>query len=84
MRPEKWIFRILQETQEEGFKPCGDVRITDNEIVFRRAQVTTEINIGERTAPESFTFARNRWLAEDQPARSKPRLPTEEKDGRYE
>jgi hypothetical protein len=81
--PEKWIFRILQETSGERFSPCRNVKITDNKIVFRRAQVQTEINIGANTAPETFTFANNHWFAEDRPDRSKPKLPAEESGGVY-
>jgi len=81
--PEKWIFRILQETSGERFPPCRNVRITDNKIIFRRAQVQIEINIGANTAPETFTFTSNRWFAEDRPDRSKPKLPAAESGGVY-
>ena len=81
--PTKWIFRILQETQEPGFIPCRNVLIKGNRITFRRAQVQTEINIGGGTAPETFRFEKNRWLAEDKPTASKPRLPVMELDGSY-
>ncbi len=81
--PEKWIFRILQETTAEGFAPCRSVLAKDNKIVFRRAQVQIEINIGGGTEPESFRFEGNRWFASDRPQASKPRLPSEEKNGIY-
>lgn len=81
--PTKWIFRILQETREPGFVPCRNVLIKDNRIVFRRAQVPTEINIGDGTAPGTFRFENNRWFAEDRPQSSKPKLPVEEKNGVY-
>lgn len=81
--PEKWVFRILQETTEEGFVPCRKVLLENNAIVFRRAQVGTEVNIGAMTAPETFRFVKNRWFAEDRPDRSKPTLPTDEQDGSY-
>ncbi len=81
--PEKWIFRILQETSGDRFTPCRNVNITDNKIIFRRAQVPIEINIGANNAPETFTFANNHWFAEDRPDRSKPRLPAEESSGVY-
>lgn len=84
LRPEKWIFRVLQETKAAGFAPCGNVRIFDNEIIFRRENVVNELNIGPGTAPETFVFARNRWFAEDQPSRSKPNLPVAEEDGKYQ
>ncbi len=81
--PEKWIFRILQETKADGFAPCRNVRISDNRIVFHRAQVQVEVNVGPNTAPETFGFEHNQWFAEDRPDRSKPHLPVEENAGRY-
>jgi hypothetical protein len=81
--PEKWIFRILQETTEERFSPCRNVVISENTIVFRRSQVQVEVNIGSGTQPESFQFKNNHWFAEDQPERSKPKLPTAEEGGVY-
>lgn len=81
--PEKWVFRILQETRAEGFAPCRDVTIKRNRIVFRRSQVGIEINIGDGTSPESFKFVENRWFAEDRAAASKPKLPAEEVGGVY-
>ncbi len=81
--PEKWIFRILQETTAEGYTRCRKVLVKDNRIVFRRAQVQIEINIGGGTEPESFRFEGNHWFAEDRPRASKPQLPSEEKGGTY-
>lgn len=81
--PTKWIFRILQETREPGFTPCRNVLIKDNKIVFRRSQVQVDVNIGEGTAPHTFSFENNIWFAEDRPARSEPKLPGEEKNGTY-
>jgi hypothetical protein len=81
--PGKWIFRILQETRQPGFAPCRNVLIKDNRITFRRSQVQTDINIGLGTAPETFRFENNHWLAEDRPQASKPKLPVAEKDGVY-
>jgi hypothetical protein len=81
--PDKWIFRILQETKAEGFSPCRNVLVSNNSFVFQRAKVREEINIGPGTAPESFRFEMNRWLAEDKPEASTPKLPVVEKDGIY-
>lgn len=81
--PGKWIFRILQETKAPGFAPCRNVLIKDNRITFRRSQVQTDINISGGTAPETFRFENNHWLAEDKPEASKPKLPVEEKGGVY-
>ena len=81
--PEKWIFRILQETTEPGYAPCRNVLVQNNRIVFRRAQVQIEINIGGGAEPESFRFEGNDWFADDRPQASKPQLPSEEKGGTY-
>jgi hypothetical protein len=81
--PEKWIFRILQETNEPGFVPCRNVLVKDNRIVFRREQVSIEVNIGTHTEPETFRFEDNHWFAEDKPELSKPILPSQEIDGIY-
>ncbi|MEQ1829903.1 MAG: hypothetical protein ABL921_28330 [Pirellula sp.] len=81
--PEKWIFRILQETTAEGFASCRNVTIQGNKISFRRSQVQVEINVGSGTDPESFRFANNIWFCEDRPESSKPRLPTPETGGTY-
>ena len=82
-RPGKWVFRILQETRQEDFVPCRNGRFTDNLIVFDAAALTTPVNIGPGTAPETFTLARNAWYCLDQPQRSRPRLPIDETDGVY-
>lgn len=81
--PEKWVFRILQETTAPEFIPCRNVVIEENAIVFRRRDVAVEVNVGAKTAPETFRFAKNRWFAEDRPERSRPNLPTTERDGQY-
>lgn len=81
--PTKWIFRILQETNEPGFVPCRNVVVRDNRIIFRRAQVQIEVNVGGGTSPETFRFERNQWFAEDKPSSSTPKLPTAEQDGVY-
>lgn len=81
--PDKWVFRILQETKAAGFAPCRNVLVKGNRIVFRRAQVQVEVNIGDGTAPGTFRFEGNQWFAEDRPQASKPRLPVMEKDGVY-
>jgi hypothetical protein len=81
-RPGRWAVRILQETREPGFVPCRNGMFTDNIIVFRSDQWSEGgVNIGPATAPESFRFARNLWYCEDQPARSRPTLPSAEEDG---
>jgi hypothetical protein len=79
--PQKWAFRILQETTREDFTPSRNGRIEDNIIVFKSTWFEGGINVGPKTAPETFTFARNLWYCVDSPAKSTPRLPTKETDG---
>ncbi len=81
--PEKWIFRVLQETVAAGYTPCRNVLVRDNRIVFRRAQVQVEVNVGGGTEPATFRFEKNHWYATDRPQSSKPRLPSDEKGGVY-
>ncbi len=83
-RPQKWFLRILQETREPGFVPCRNGIFSDNLVVWSTSEITTPVNVGPHTAPESFTFARNYWYCIDAPTRSIPKLPVAEesaKDG---
>lgn len=81
--PQKWVFRVLQESRGERFLPCRNVVVKGNRILFRRQQVQVEVNIGPGTLPETFRFEGNRWLAEDRPEESRPKLPTAETGGIY-
>lgn len=82
--PKRWGLRILQETRNPGFVPSRHGAFTDNLVVFdSRDWAEGGVNIGDGTAPETFTFARNWWYCLDQPSRSRPRLPTEETEGVY-
>jgi len=56
---------------------------SDNIVVFRSDEMVDAVNIGPNTAPSTFRFARNLWYCIDSPGRSKPSLPTAEKDGIY-
>lgn len=83
-KPGRWALRILQENQAKDFVPCRNGAFTDNVIVFSSGQwASGGVNIGGGTEPETFTFARNWWLCEDDPGRSQPRLPVAETDGVY-
>jgi hypothetical protein len=80
--PKQWAFRIHQQTIREDFVPCRNGRIEDNIIVFKSNQwYEGGINVGPKTAPETFTFARNLWYCVDAPAKSTPVLPTKEREG---
>ena len=82
-RPRRWVLRILQETREDGFVPSRNGVFAHNVIIFRSNELRTAVNIGDRTASETFTFERNWWYCTDKPGSSRPRLPTEERNGTY-
>lgn len=82
LRPERWVFRILQETRSPDFVPCRGGEFADNVIVFASAQgPAAAANVGPGTAPETFTLARNWWFVPEAPERSAPVLPVPERDG---
>ena len=79
--PEKWIIRILQETKDTKFKPCHG-GIFENNLIIYDSQVDVFVNVGPRTAPETFKFRNNAWHQVDGSGR-KPVLPTPEENGMY-
>jgi hypothetical protein len=82
--PENWLMRILQETVSDGtyeFLPSGDNSVVNNLFYFDHGTLSTYVNIGPNTAPETFTFSNNLWYAHDSPAQSQPSLPVAETDG---
>jgi hypothetical protein len=78
--PRRWVMRILQETRVEGFVPSRGGVVTDNVIVFDVA-VSRNVNVGDGTDAGSFVFERNVWYCDSEPSRSRPTLPSVEKDG---
>jgi hypothetical protein len=81
-RPGRWAMRILQETTDPAFVPSRGGVFEDNVVVFRSDRWSEGgVNVGPRTAPETFRFARNVWYCEDRLERSRPTLPTQEVDG---
>jgi hypothetical protein len=82
-RPGRWVLRILQESTGPRFVPCQNGRFERNLVTFRSADVRVHVNVGPGTAPETFAFAENFWLCEDDPGRSRPALPTAETGGVY-
>jgi hypothetical protein len=72
--PEKWIGRILQETVDPRFRPSHDGVFEKNIVVFdRRVGQPEFINVGPRTAPETWRFLQNSWFEID--GNRKPTLP---------
>lgn len=84
VQPARWVLRILQETREPPFVRCRKGRFANNLIVFRSDQISTTVNIGPDTAPQTFRFAANHWYCIDRPDRSsRLSLPTAEQGGVY-
>jgi len=82
--PDNWIIRILQETVSDGtytFEACRDGVFANNLVSFNRSALSTYVNIGPNTAPETFTFTTNLWYAWDNPSLSQPTLPVTETGG---
>jgi hypothetical protein len=82
--PENWLLRILQETVSDEtyeFLPSGNNTVINNLFYFERGNLSTYVNIGPDTAPETFTFSNNLWYAHDDAAQSQPILPVTETDG---
>lgn len=82
--PRRWAMRILQETTADGFVPCRNGEFSRNVVVFRSDRWSEGgVNVGGGTDAATFRFEGNVWFCADAPARSKPRLPSAEKDGVY-
>jgi hypothetical protein len=86
--PTNWVIRILQETvstAEYTFSPARDGRFVNNIVYFARGELSTTVNVGPETAPETFEFANDLWYAHDVPEQSDPsgELPVPEVDGIY-
>lgn len=81
---QRWHLRILQETATQSgytFEPAGQGRVINNSFVFLAASLATAVNVGDDTAPETFTFSHNLWNASDDPSSSAPALPVPETEG---
>jgi hypothetical protein len=78
----RWAARILQETVSDAtytFEPSGQGAVIGNSFVFDSTTVSGEtVNVGANTAPQTFTFSHNLWLAADDPSQSTPALPVTE------
>lgn len=73
--PEHWILRILQETTSaDGFEfaAASNGRFVNNLVYYSRAALSTHVNVGPDTAPDSFEFNNNLWYAYDDPSASTP------------
>ncbi len=64
--PQTWVARILQDNPAERIVDCRDGLFANNVVVLDVADLRTFVNVGAGTAPETFLFASNLWLARDQ------------------
>jgi hypothetical protein len=76
--PDRWVARVLQEQTAPQFKPCRGGVFEENLVVFDR-RLAAFVNVGPKTAPETFVFRKNAWFQTDGVAR--PNLPSPEQDG---
>lgn len=79
-RPLAWAVRILQENRNPGFLMCRDGLMQRNLIVFRAGDGWRSGGFNNSEGPllDTFRFEQNWWYCEDEPAKSKPRLPVME------
>mgnify|MGYP000886283883 FL=1 len=81
--PDKWIGRILQETEDPQFQPSHDGVFEKNMVVFDRRVGRPEfINVGPGTAPETWKFIDNAWF--DTETDRRPQLPGTETGSVYQ
>lgn len=84
-RPRRWPLRILQENTDSRFVSCRDGKVEHNVIAFRSQEVREVVNIGGKTAPDTFAFSGNAWSCLDRPQDTQRlvRLPVAEQNGTY-
>ncbi|MBD3392780.1 MAG: DUF5123 domain-containing protein [Chitinivibrionales bacterium] len=74
-QPDNWVIRILQEQSDlSRFLSCGD-NVFRNNIIYLGNDISTEVNIGPDTRPETFTFSNNLWYNHEDAQWSGPSLP---------
>ena len=87
-RPYRWVARILNENPGTAIvEPAKRAVARQSDRLQRhgRREFSTAVNVGAETLPDTYSFARNRWLnlANPTPAGSTPSLPTAEVGGIY-
>lgn len=79
-RPRKWAARILQENNHARLIKSRN-NVYANNIVVVDSRVTTFVNVGPNTQPNTFVFANNLWFHLTDPEFRGPRLPVRETGG---
>jgi hypothetical protein len=86
-RPGQWVARILNENAGNSIVDTQNGQFLDNRIVYNdtSTEFSTAVNVGVETLPNTYTFARNRWLNQANPTAngSRPSLPVTETGGVY-
>ena len=80
--PTKWIFRILQESQDTSFFLSCANNIFSNNIVYAQS-VDPTVNIGPYTSSASFDIRNNLWYSARTSGWRGPALPVAETNGLY-
>lgn len=77
IKPDKWIFRILQEQQDfdRFIKTRNNSFINNLVLVDDKLSTFEAINIGANTLPETFDFSNNIWFHTND-ASWMPNIPT--------
>lgn len=85
-RPEDWAFRLLNENVGKPIVETQNGQMHDNIVVYQGDSWRRAGNYdGAGVQEQAFSFARNRWVNEDDPtpSGSTPELPASEVDGVY-
>ncbi len=79
------FFKASLRYPEIRSSPCRDGRFAHNVIAFRADELSSIVNVGAQTVPETFEFADNAWYCLDRPERTRQlvRLPVPETDATY-
>jgi pectate lyase len=85
-RPTRWLIRILQENPDASLSPSRGGTFSNNIVAFKSDELAAAVNIGPKTAPDTFRFADNLWHCLDRPDTTQRRvqLPTTETGGTYD
>lgn len=86
MDPERWVMRILQETTSADgyeFLPTSEGRFINNIVYYNQETLSTHVNVGPDTAPETFEFSNNLWYTGNDQDEAEPSLPVAETNGIY-
>lgn len=73
-KPQRWCFRILQENLDAQLIRCRNNVVVNNIFVID-SQLSTYVNIGPNTHPDTFVIDNNLWFHTQNPRFRGPELP---------